>query len=313
MIRAKTSFIISCLLLISTTLQICVIAQDEVVRIENRLVTVPTTVLDRDGRFVTNLKQEDFRIFEDGIEQRIEFFEPTDTAFTVLLLLDRSGSMSGEHQVLLAEAANLFVEQLRPDDKVAAATFADEVIVLFEATKVRDLKKRVKVESLFQDSTTNIYDAVDWSLRKMKKIKGRKAIVLFSDGVGDGKFSSAEKTLRDAEEQDLVIYTVRFDTSSTVPAEFKNRNFYDGLANANRYMRQLAWLTGGRSYQIEGIDDLAGTFRQVADELGRQYALSYYPKTEGKKGERRQIQVKVHRPGMVVRARNSYIVGSTKR
>jgi VWFA-related protein len=289
-------------------------AQDDVIRVNTDLVTIPTTVLDRNGRYITNLKKEDFQIFENGVEQEITFFEPVEKPFTVLLLLDRSGSMSGEYRIALTDAAKVFVEQLRPDDQISAATFADNVITLFRATKLRDLKKSIKIENLASDSTTLIYDAVDDALKKMKKIDGRKAIVLFSDGVGDGYFSSAKKNLRDAEELDVMIYTVQFDTSSTVPKEFtRNKRFHEGLANARKYMDGLAARTRGRHYQIENINNLAQTFGAIAGELGQQYTLGYYPKTEAKeKGEPRQIKVKLKQPNLIVQARKSYIVEPNK-
>jgi Ca-activated chloride channel family protein len=314
MLSNRINKILTVLFLISIAFSKIGYAQDDVIRVNTNLVTIPTMVSDRNGRYITNLKKEDFQIFEDGVEQEITFFEPVEKSFTVLLLLDRSGSMGGEHRIALTSAANVFVKQLRPDDQLIAATFADNVITLFRATKLRDLKKGIKIENLANDSTTLIYDAVDDAIKKMKKVDGRKAIVLFSDGVGDGYFSSAKKNLRDAEELDVMIYTVQFDTSSTVPKEFtKNKRFHEGLANAKKYMDELAARTRGRHYQIENISDLEKTFGAIAGELGQQYTLGYYPKTEAKeKREARQIKVKVKQPNLVVQARKSYAIEPNK-
>ena len=148
--------------------------------------------------------------------------------------------------------------------------------------------------------------------KMMKKIRGRKAIILFSDGRGSGLNASAKSNLRDAEEQEVLIYTVQFGAFSLPSPYVDEKRFFKWREIANSYMRDLARKTGGRHYQIENITDLGNTFGEIADELGRQYSLGYYPKTEGKKGERRQIKVKVRQPNLSVRARDSYVVGSKK-
>lgn len=290
-------------------------AQDEIIRINTDLVRVPATVLDRNGRYITNLKKEDFQIFEEGIEQEVALFESAEESFTVLLLLDRSGSMSGSYRVELTNAANVFVKQLRPDDQVMAATFANRVDLLFEATKVKDLQKGIKIKNLPGDNNTMIYDAVEVAFKKMKKIKGRKAIVLFSDGVGDEFFASAKENLREAEEQEAMIYTVQFDTFKSFSEQYGNKKWFrKGVETANNYMRDLAAKTGGRHFQIENIANLEQTFGEIANELGRQYNLGYYAKQleRGQKQLVRQIKVKVQQPNLVVRARNSYIVEPAK-
>lgn len=287
-------------------------AQDDEIRVDTNLVTVPTTVIDRDGRYMTSLQKEDFQIFENGVEQEVALFESINQPFTILFLLDRSGSMSyqmGE----LANASSVFVKQLRADDRLIAATFADDIDELFEATKISDLRKGIKLKQRVGDRYTMVYDAVHYALEKMEKINGRKAIVLFSDGAGSGYFATAKSNLRDAEEQEALIYTVQFGTFSAEPPKNVSKKYYfQRIEEINGYMRDLAAKTGGRHYHIEEITDLAKTFGEVAGELGRQYSLGYYPKTDGKKGDRRQIKVKMRQPNLVVRARDSYIIESTK-
>ena len=170
-------------------LQNIVNAQEEAIRVDTNLITVPVTVLDRDGRYVTNLRKEDFQIFENGVEQEVALFEPTERPFTILFLLDRSGSMSNR-MAELANAASVFVKQLRPDDRLMAATFADDVDELFQATRIGNLTKGIRLKQRIGDRNTMVYDAVDYALKKMKKIRGRTAIVLFSDGIGSGYFAT---------------------------------------------------------------------------------------------------------------------------
>lgn len=286
-------------------------AQDDVIRVDTNLVAIPVTVLDREGRFVSNLQKKDFQILENEVEQELAVFEPSEKPFTVLLLLDVSGSMK-DFLGNLARAANAFVSKLRPDDELIVVAFSDQVNTLIEATKIRDLNGNIKLKQKFREETTIIYDAVNQALKKMKKIRGRKAIVLFSDGVGVG-IATAKGTLRDAEEQEALIYTVKFGTHSNNPPSYVSKKYYfKRIEEIESYMRDLAQKTGGRNFQIENIADLEQTFGEVADELGRQYSLGYYPKTEGKKGDRRQIKVKVRQPNLVVRARESYVVKESK-
>ena len=287
-------------------------AQDETIRINTDLVAVPVTVLDRNGRHVSDLAKEDFQVYEDGVEQAIEFFEPVENTVTVFLLLDVSGSVT-MHAADIARAADTFIKQLRPDDRIIAATFAYNVNVLLQATKVKDLRKKIEIRQYSLDRDTLIYDAAEFALKKMEKIRGRRAIILFSDGKGSGLSASARSNLRDAEEGEALIYTIQFGASDPPSPFVEEKKARKWAETANWYMREMAERTGGRHYQIESITDLASTFGTIAGELSRQYSLGYYPKKEGKKGERRQIRVTVRQPGLAVRSRGSYIVQPSNR
>ncbi|HEY0084053.1 MAG TPA: VWA domain-containing protein, partial [Pyrinomonadaceae bacterium] len=251
---------------------------DEVERVETNLVTVPASVKDRVGRYITDLRKEDFQIFEDGVGQDVAVFAPVEQPFTILFLLDTSGSMV-PHMNDLGRAANTFLSRLRPDDKLIAATFNDRVQVLGEEASVREVREGKKFRLRTGGRGTLIYDAIDDALQRMNKIRGRKSIVLFSDGFGAGTFSSAKDNLHKAEEQDALIYTVQFGTQPAEPPSYVSRKeYFRRIEEANGYMKSLAQKTGGRHYRIENISDLAKTFGFVADELRRQYSLSYYPK-----------------------------------
>jgi len=281
--------------------------ENDVIRVDTNLISIPATVMDRDGRYITDLRKEDFQIFEDGVEQQVVLFEPVEQPFTILFLLDVSGSM-GYRMDELAHAANAFISQLRPDDWLTAISFADFPWVLFHSTRISDLGKGIKIQQRRDQTTTMVYDAVDDALNRTRKIKGRKAIVLFSDGAGGGIFASAKGNLHKAEEQDALIYTVQF-ALPTEPPRHVDRKYYVGrIGQINAYMKDLAQKTGGRHYKIEQISDLETTFGLVADELRRQYSLGYYPKKRLEAGQQRQIKVKVRLPNLVVRARDSYTV-----
>ncbi|CAN5280186.1 hypothetical protein BH10ACI1_BH10ACI1_34460 [soil metagenome] len=284
--------------------------QEDTIRVDTNLVTIPTTVFDREGRYVTNMRKEDFQVFEDGVEQKIELFETVEQPFTVLLLLDVSGSMAtniGE----LTRAANTFVSRLRPDDQIIAATFDDTFNVVLKSTKISNLNKSLKLRPRSGIHATMLYDAVYDALKMIKKVRGRKAIILFSDGMGEGTFGSAKGNLQNAEENEALIYTVQFSNSFTVlPKGFDKEQFYKGVETADNYMRDLASITGGRPYKMENIADLEKTFGLIADELRQQYSLGYYPKEieKGQKKQVRQIKVKVNQLNLAVRARSSYVI-----
>ena len=285
---------------------------EDVVRVDTSLVTIPATVLDREGRYITNLKKEDFQIFENGIKQDVEFFEQVDQPFTVFLLLDTSGSMR-DYLPDLTSAANVFVDKLRPDDQLVAAEFSDQVHQLFKATRIKDLRKGISLTQRAREGDTIVYDAVDFALKKTNKIRGRKAIILFSDGVGTG-IATAKGTLKDAEEQEAIIYTVQFGSFPAEPPNYvSGKQYFKRIEEINGYMRDLAQKTGGRQYHIEDISNLEQTFGMIVDELSRQYSIGYYPKLSGKVGERKQIKVKVNLPNVAVRSRDSYVVGNSKK
>ncbi len=307
--NTKFISIILCCLFFTVLFSSISFAQDEIIKVDTDLVTVPVTVFDRDGRYVTNLEKENFTILEDGNEQEIEYFGSSSKQLTVFLLFDRSGSMASQLYEI-ANAANIFVSQLNQEDQIIAASFADDVDLIVKLTKLNNLKKGIKIRSYKDDHYTRLYDGVEYSLKKMKYISGRKAIIVFSDGFGDGLFGSSKENIRDAQEGESIIYTIQYQSTISPRKNLNEKKYYERTKEADTYMKQLAEVTGGRSYRIEEIIDLSNIFAQVANELGQQYSIGYYPKTQGKKGERRQIKVKVNVPNVAVRARESYIVGS---
>src|ERR1044072_4375379 len=193
--------------------------EGDIVRVNTNLVTVPVSVLDRQGRFIPNLKREDFSIFENGVEQSVAYFEPSEKPFTVALVLDTSAS-THFHLWEIKEAAIAFAKQLRPQDRVLVVSFNDQVLLLTEATNDLGIVETVIEENANTGNSTRLYDAVDLTIReRLNKIKGRKAIVLFTDGVDtSSQQASYESTLREAEELDALIYPIQYDTSDYLRA-----------------------------------------------------------------------------------------------
>lgn len=154
----------------------------DIIRVSTTLVTIPVSVMDRDGRYIPNLLKEDFRIWEDGVEQDVAFFASVDKPFAVVLMLDTSPSTQFRMDEI-QDAAITFVNQLRPDDRVMIVSFSDDIRVLSEFTTDRSRLHRA-IQRARTDDGTRLYDAVDMVMNQhLARIQGRKAIVLFTDGV----------------------------------------------------------------------------------------------------------------------------------
>jgi Ca-activated chloride channel family protein len=288
---------------------------DDVLKIETNLITIPVSVFDRNGLYIPSLAQENFKIFEDGKEQEVAYFGTTEQPFTVVLLLDTS--LSFDHIIKdIQNAAIAFVDQLKPQDSVMVIEFAWNVNVLSELTTDRQkIYKGIKKADMGQG--TSLYDAVNHALRKrLSAIKGKKAIVLFTDGVDTTSDAATyDSTLKLAEESDVTIFPIYYDTYLD---NQRNSSIYGTINGTSkkeyilgkRYIEDLAAITGGRVYTAESnAVNLTRTFESIAEELRRQYNIGYYPQEVGENGQRKQIRVRVNRPNLIVRARDSYIVG----
>jgi VWFA-related protein len=186
----------------------------DVIKVETTLVTLPVSVTDRNGRYIPNLRKEDFRLWEDGVEQQVAFFNAVDKPFSVVLMIDTSGSTRFRLEDI-QNAAITFVNQLRRDDKVMVVSFDNDVQVLTEFTTDRYRLRDAIMRTETGDST-RLYDAVDLVINdRLSRIDGRKAVVLFTDGVDTtSRHASYESNMRDAEELDALIYPVQYDTYS---------------------------------------------------------------------------------------------------
>ena len=305
----------------------------EVIKVETSLVTIPVSVSDRSGFYVGNLHETDFKIFEDGVEQKIGYFGTSEKPFTVVLLIDVSPSTAYKIEEIQA-AAVAFVDQLQPQDQVMVIEFDSSVHVLTEITGDRDKISKAIHRTGFGNGTS-LYEAVDFSLRKrLDKIEGRKAIVLFTDGVDttSGR-ASYFSTLKNAEESEAVIFPIYYNTflnaigigggggvMSTTPSiglpggmgGQSNRQVSDDYSRGRAYLTELAATTGGKVFRAESTTGgLNAAFESIAEELRRQYTIGYYPVSGGAVGERKMIRIRVDRPKLVIRSRDSYIVGGT--
>jgi VWFA-related protein len=323
------------------------VAAGDVIKVNTTLVTLPVSVMDRDGRYIPNLRKEDFRLWEDGVEQSVAFFSAVDKPFSVVLMIDTSNSTRFQAEDI-QDAAITFVNQLRSDDRVMVVSFDDQIKTLSEFTndrnRLRDAIRRTRI-----GSGTKLYDAVDLVInQRLSREPGRKAIVLFTDGVDTtSRRATYDSNLRDAEELDALVYPIQYDTymdmagggggtggsvgwpgggggTGTVAdilgqilGGMSRRSGGMGRGGpgtsrrdydlANRYLQDLAERTGARRYQADTTHNLSLAFSNIAEELRRQYSLGYYPKNPAQAGQRRQIRVRVNQPNLAVRTRDSYV------
>jgi len=318
--------------------------EDEVVRVETNLVTMPVSVVDRDGRFIAGLQQKDFQIFENGVEQKVGYFQSVEQPFTVILMIDVSLSTAFQINEI-QEGAISFINQLRPADKVMIMSFDETVHILSRPTNDRRQLRNAVYQAQFGEGTS-IYDAVDHAInRELANIQGRKAVVIFTDGVDTtSRRANYQSTIADVEEVDALFYPIRYNTQRNNGSwggggGGRRRGGAGGVddwisiilgggvtmgrgggaagqssgeyATGLRYLETLAQNSGGRKFEADTTSNLDAAFAGIAEELRRQYSLGYYPDKVGQVGERRQIKVRVMRPNVIVKAKNTYIFGQT--
>ncbi|HEV2836001.1 MAG TPA: VWA domain-containing protein [Pyrinomonadaceae bacterium] len=292
------------------------ISEGDVIRVDSQLVTLNISVIDRGtNRGLMGLSQSDFKLFEDGQEQRVVQFESSSAPFDLVLLIDLSGS-TREVVKLIRAAALRFVEAARPADRIAVITFAGESRIISELTADRELLRQ-RIETIdTARGDTKLYDATNFAVSevtKQSKNSRRTAIVLMSDGLDgtipgvsgqQGSKLSYPETLRNIQEFDGVLYTLWLNTEyqAMSPLDTQPEAFDMG----HDRMKQMADAGGGVFYEVERLTDLAGAYEQVVADLGTVYSLAYRPSNSARDGHWRAIRIAVNRPNAVPRGKRGY-------
>jgi|SRR5690349_5489140 len=307
-------------------------AEDEVLRVTTSLVTVPVTVKDRQGKTLFDLRQQNFHLFEDGVEQQIVYFDGPQTPanetsrvqrpLTVALLLDVSDSTEKKLQAI-KDAAIAFIDRLSMQDRVVVMSFDKNVRVISGPDDSR-ATLRAAIQALQTGGGTSVYDAVDSITTWLAKISGRKTIVLLTDGVDTAsKKGTYGGTIAAVEHLDATIYPIQFNTyadfaddptrqtggfgSVTAHMTRNGELASEAYKRATIYLQLLAEETGGRFGYSDRAKNLARSFEQVTDQVRDQYTLGFYPKDRAKR-ERRQLTVRVEVSGASARTRKSYVL-----
>jgi len=305
---------------------------EEIIRVDTSMVVVPTKVTDRRNRNITDLKKEDFRLFEDGIEQTIESFEDVSAPFTIALVLDVSDSTTNKLQSIKA-AAIAFLDQLRPNDRVLIFTFDKYLNKIADGT-VEDLAN-VKNSIAFSQTGggTSLYDATtSITVDYFGKIGGKKAMVIFTDGIDTTSVEQTfDRSVRLAEEADVLIYSIQYDTVQEIlsskpkitDVQFganvqlvtaKGEPLPAAYKRGTLYLRSLANATDGKFFYADTVENLQKSFAKIAKELGQLYGLSYYPQNQTADAKRRKIKVTVDSvPNAVVVPRKTYIFNESRK
>jgi Ca-activated chloride channel homolog len=255
------------------------------------LVEVYASVVDAAGQPIRGLSQSDFEILEDGQPQAIAAFTAGDFPLTAALALDNSFSMAGPPLATVKSAARSFLQALRPDDQAVVIGIGSRVSVLAAAESAR-AEQLAAVDSLSAWGTTALHDAIIAAIEAVDGARGRRALVILSDG--DDKYSdaTAADALARARRANVMVYPIAI--GRTRPPLFA----------------EMATLTGGRSFHARETKGLDETLRTVAAQLREQYLIGYSPSRSPAAGanEWRSITVRVRKPGVTVRARDGYYV-----
>jgi Ca-activated chloride channel family protein len=255
------------------------------------LVEVYASVTDRQGLPVRGLTREDFTVREDGAVQHVTAFTAGEFPLSAAVALDRSFSMAGQRLATARSAARLFLDELKPADEsmLIGIGSTTEVLAPLSIDRARQFEVLSRLDAF---GTTGLYDAIIAAIDAIEPARGRRALVLLSDGGDRYSTATSAQALARARTADVLVYPIAF--GQTRPPVFA----------------ELATLTGARSFHVRDPRQLPETLRTVAAELRHQYLLGYSPSKPPIAGSNqwRSIDVAVSRSDITVRARDGYLV-----
>ena len=261
-------------------------------------------------RYVTDLTQNDFSVFEDGVKQEITFFTRSNLPIALALLVDTSASMESKLQTA-QEAAIGFAKKLRPQDLAEVVDFDSRVIVLQNFTNnLPELEAAIRKTSA--GGSTSLYNAVYIALKDLKKVVAknsdeirRQAIIVLTDGEDTSSLLPFEEVLDLAKRSETAIYSIGLragEGSATTTRGFKEAEFV---------LRQFSQETGGRPFFPNQLSDLNNVYGQIADELSSQYSVGYTSRNPKRDGAWRRLIVRIDRPNVIARTKLGYFAPTT--
>ena len=274
--------------------------------VQVEVVSVTAVVFDKSGKFVRGLGPKDVELLENGVKQDVSYFreasslgDPSERVpLSIVLVLDTSGSMK-DNMHFLQEAVLNFVYKLEEVDTALVVSFNESVKGSAEFTEDTDRLERF-VEGLQAWGGTSLYDALHYSLGRIKDQPGRKAVIVFSDGA-DTTSSMEDRAVVDyARAVEATVYSIGFKGSGM-------------MASSSRgFLRKVATETGGQYFAPDKVGELIKVFNEISAELKNHYLLAYTPK-RGADGTWREISLKVNRPDTEVRVRKGYFALKRRR
>ena len=303
---------------------------DDVIKVDSSIVRLNVGVADQRGRPITNLRKEDFTIYEDGVKQTVSNFEPTVTPFSVVLILDMSGSTLGFRETI-RQSAFRFVDALAPEDRVAVVEFYDKVNLRNDFTTDRKIISN-SITVANGRGKTQLYKALDFALDKLSKEgKRRKAIIVLTDGVDSAlrekdhdflnKLNNAEisnsipaenndalnRVLSRSDSQGTTIYPLVLPTGDPAKLADPSPTQTELYVAAQKRLRVLASRTGGTLNAINRLEDMGRIYAEVAADLRALYTIEYQPSDTKRNGKFRTIKVEVDNPNLLARTRQGYV------
>lgn len=266
------------------------------------IVSLNVTITDSGQRYVTDIEEAEFTVFEDGVKQDITFFTRRPQPIALSLLLDTSASMEDKLPTLQVAAAN-FIGRLKANDIAQVIDFDSRVEVRQAFTGNRD-ELTAAIDQTVAGGSTSLHNAIYIALKELRKVRAvseedvrRQALIVFSDGEDTSSLVSFDEVLDLAKRSETSIYTIALRGPDTETKGFREAEFV---------MKTLALETGGRSFFPSRVDDLDGVYSQIADELASQYTIGYTSKNARRDGAWRRIIVQVARPNVTTRAKRGY-------
>ncbi len=323
------NYVLSILILAVCSVSVLPQTEDDVINVDSAIVRLNVGVVNRTGQPITSLSKNDFVLYEDGVRQEIVRFEPTAAPFSLVMILDMSGSTLGFRQTISLSALR-FIDALAPNDRVAVVEFYDKVNVLNDFTADRRTLMH-SINAANGRGKTQLYKALDLSLRKLSKEENRrKAIIVLTDGVDtevrdqDREFLSrlADREMANAINPDTnrqlndilgkasligaTIYPLALPTGDPAKLADPLPIQVEMFSAARQRLKILADRTGGTLNAINRWEEMGRLYAEVAADVRSLYTIEYQPENETRDGKWREIRIEVNRPELISRTRPGY-------
>ena len=293
----RLSSIVSAGILLAGTAVLATSGQDQpIFKSSVRTVPIYATVVDGSGRLVPDLERGDFTILDNGKPAELSLFSNQSQPFSAVVMLDTSASMTANLK-LLNRAAEQFLLRLLPVDRAQVGAFNDKIQLSGTFTNDRD-ELIGALNDLYFGNPTRLNDGIAAGLDALKGIEGRRVVLVFTDGEDTASRTGFKTVLERARDEEVMVYSIGLESE-----------FFNGMrvvkTRPSRDLRKISDETGGGYFELLKTVDLAPTFSRVAQELRSQYLIGFAPVALD--GKVHKLDVKVNRPGMIVRARKSYL------
>lgn len=275
------------------------VEEDETIKIETELVNLNVRVVDRNNRPVNNLKESDFRIFEDDVQQNVEFFSRLEVPTNYAIVVDNSGSLRQQLEKVI-DASKIIIDTNRPGDETSVIRFisSDKIEIVQDFTSDKTLVNDALDNLYIEGGQTAIIDAVylatqsvdDYEKAKSAADRKRRAIILVSDGEDRSSFYTEAQLYELLRESDVQIYAIGFINELNSEGGFISKS---PRAKAKAFLERMAEETGGRAYFPKALSELNGIAGEIASELRTQYSIGYLPNTQKEGSSYRSLKVVV--------------------